>query len=296
VSCASQSSQPQQATAEEKPSTDEAPSPPQTATPQTATPQDSWVSERTAEARERLSKDEAGKLLLRSIDAHGGLDRWYENGPLYFRFNYRPLEGTARDTYQTVDTWSSRARHQLADARNTEFGWDGEKAWVSPADADIKNNPRFWALTPYYFVAMPFVLADPGVNLEKTGTAELHGKPHDVLMATFGDDVGDAPDDYYVVYLDAETGHFGGLRYVVSYPGFFPDGGHSPEKLMVFEGDQTIDGITLAREFPTYKWNAETKERGEKVTDVTMTEVEFRPETLDSYFAVPDDAKVIEGY
>ena len=65
---------------------------------------------------------------------------------------------------------------------------------------------------------------------------------------------------------------------------------------MVYEGDQTVDGITLAKAYPTYKWDAETKERGEKVTDVTMTEVEFRPETQDAYFDVPDDAKVVEGY
>lgn len=302
MSCASQSnetqsnetqpSEPQAKTGAEATAT-----PPAETEPKTATPPDAWVAERTAEARDRLAETDAGQLVWQSIEAHGGLTQWFANGPLFFRFTYSPLgDRTVRDTFQTVDTWSSRARHQLADAPGTEFGWDGEQAWVSPADADPKTNARFWALTPYYFVAMPFVLADPGVRLEKTGTAELHGRPHDVLKATFGDGVGDSPDDYYVIYLDRETGRFGGLRYVVSYPGFFPDGGHSPEKLMVYEGDQMIDGITLAKAFPTYKWDAEAGERGERVTDVTMTEVEFRPETPDAYFAVPDDAKVIEGY
>jgi hypothetical protein len=308
ASCAPQSGEaqapaPESATSSEEPGPAEEGSSAEESEPatKTATPKDSWVSDRVLEAQDRLSNSEAGELLLSSIEAHGGLERWYANGPLYFRFNYRPLEGTARDTYQTVDTWASKARHQLAGDKmakdkNVEFGWDGESAWISPAGAEINNNARFWALTPYYFVAMPFVLADPGVNLEKTGTAELHGKPHDVIMATFGDDVGDSPDDYYVIYLDAETSRFGGLRYVVSYPGFFPEGGHSPEKLMVYEGDQVIDGITLAKQFPTYKWDPQTKERGEKVTEVTMTDVEFRPETLDSYFAAPEGAQVLEGY
>ncbi len=265
--------------------------------PDTATPPQSWVDERTSEARERLNETEAGKLVLRSIEAHGGLSQWYSKGALHFRFDYSPLgDKSGYDTYQTVDTWSSRARQQMTEDRDKEFGWDGEQAWVSPKDAELPVNPRFWALTPYYFVAVPFVLADKGVQLDKQGTAELHGREHDVIKATFAEGVGDSPDDYYVIYLDAETGHFGGLRYIVAYPGFFPDGGHSPEKLMVYEGEQTVDGITFATDFSTYKWDAEAEERGEKVTEVEMSDVEFRPDTLDSYFDVPEGAKVIEGY
>jgi hypothetical protein len=262
-----------------------------------AAPKNAWIERRVNEARERLTSSEAGELVWRSINEHGGLERWYSNGPLYFRFDYQPLgDRTARDTYQTVDTWSSRVRQQLSDNRDTEFGWDGSTAWVSPADAEMAINARFWALTPYYFVAMPFVLADPGVKLEKQGTAELDGDTHDVIKATFGENVGDSPDDYYVVYLNADTGHFGGLRYIVSYPGFFPDGGHSPPKLMVYEGEQTVEGITFATRFPTYTWNKEKDERGEKVTAIEMSEVEFRPETPDAYFESPEDAHLIDGY
>ena len=52
----------------------------------------------------------------------------------------------------------------------------------------------------------------------------------------------------------------------------------------------------LASTFPTYKWDADANDRGAQVTDVTMTEVEFRPRTQDSYFDVPANAKVLEGY
>lgn len=309
VGCASQNTQPE-STADER--TSETSS---TESHATAAPRSSAVDERVEEARERVSKTEAGKLVWKSIQFHGGLKRWYANGPLFFRYDYRPIDGrTVRDTYNGVDSWGSRARQQLADDRQKEFGWDGERAWVSPSDAELEINARFWALTPYYFIGMPFVLADPGVQLEKKGTAELHGRPHVVVKATFGKNVGDSPDDYYVVYLDRETGRFGGLRYIVSYPGFFPDGGHSPPKLMVYKGEQTIDGITFAEEFPTYKWNPDeetekktdsssgndvtpvTEGRGEQVTEITLTDVEFRPETPDSYFDAPDSGRVLEGY
>lgn len=286
----SQSSAPSESTQSENQAVDNDP-------PDTATPRDEWIQKRVDKARKRLTDSEAGKLVWRSIEAHGGLERWFANGPLFFRFDYQPAgDRTARDTYNTVDTWSARARQELADNRDKQFGWDGKRAWQRPADGEFKINARFWALTPYYFVGMPFVLADSGVRLEKTGTAELHGSQHDVIKATFGEGVGDSPDDYYIVYLDSESGHFGGLRYIVSYPGFFPDGGHSDEKLMVFEGEQTVGGITFAETFPTYAWHEDEGERGDLVTEISMTDVEFRPETPDGYFEPPEDARLLEGY
>ncbi|QDG53170.1 hypothetical protein FIV42_21210 [Persicimonas caeni] len=264
---------------------------------QNATPPENWVTERVAESKERLQATEAGTLVWKSIEAHGGLQRWFENGPLHFRFDYRPLgEGKPRDTYQTVDTWSSRARHQMADDRDVEFGWDGEQAWQKPADADIALNPRFWALTPYYFVAMPFVLGDPGVNLELVGDEELQGQTYEVVKATFSAGTGDAPDDYYVLYFHPDTHKLRALRYVVSYPGFFPEGGHTPEKLMIYEGEQTVDGITFAKNFPTHKWDTEAAKPLDKVTAIEMSDVEFRPGTPQAYFEMPEGAKALEGY
>jgi hypothetical protein len=263
-----------------------------------AAPKEAWIEKRVEESRERLTDSEAGKLIWKSIEAHGGLERWFANGPLFFRFDYSPIgDRTVRDTYNLVDTWASRARQELADDRDRAFGWTGEQAWFAPKSEPLeKINARFWALTPYYFVGMPFVLSDPGVKLEMKGTAELHGETHQVVKATFAEGTGDSPDDYYTVYIDPETGRFGGLRYIVTYPGFFPDGGHSPPKLMVYNGEQTVDGITFAETAPAYKWNKEEGERGEKVTEISISDVEFRPETPDAAFDVPEDGKIQAGY
>jgi hypothetical protein len=272
---------------------------------ETATPAEDWVATRVDESQKRLQSTRAGEIVWESINTHGGLTQWFGNGPMHFRFNYQPLgDGTTRDTFQTIDTWSARARHQMADDRDTEFGWDGEKAWVKPADAELSVNARFWALTPYYFIGMPFVLADPGVNLELIGDKKLargegekaESKTYKVVKATFGEGVGDAPDDYYVLYFDQNQSELRALRYVVSYPGFFPDGGHSPEKIMFFDGEQTAEGITLAERLPTHKWDAEAERPLEKVTDIEVSELAFRPDTPADYFEVPEGAKVLEGY
>lgn len=260
-----------------------------------AKPTDAEVKKRVAEAKERLRDSKAGKLVWSSIEAHGGLAKWYSNGPVYFRYNYVPLgDRTTRDTYQTVDTWSARARLQMVSDKSKEYGWTGSKPWQKPADWTPPHHVAFWALTPYYFVAMPFVLSDPGVNLEYKGLSKLGGDEHHLIYVTFDSNTGQSPDDYYYVYLDKKSKKLDALRYIVAYEPFFPEGGHSPEKILDYRGTQQIDGITFAKTHHYYKWNPDKKLDGKKVTNGTVSDVSFRPDTPDSYFDMPESGSVWE--
>lgn len=262
--------------------------------PDLARPDEKSVEKRVEKAEKRLKDSKAGKILWNSIETHGGLATWYKNGPLYFHYNYQPKgDRGPRNTYQTVDTWAARARHEMANNRDREYGWNGDVAWYKPADWEPPYDVRFWALTPYYFVGMPFVLADPGVNLEHEGQDTLEGETYEVLRATFGD-VGISPDDYYVLYIHEDTHRLAALRYIVSYEEFFPDGGHSPEKLMTYDGSRQVDGITFSKSSRFYKWDPEKKTEGDIVTEATLSDVEFRPDVEDDYFEVPDGAAVAE--
>lgn len=256
-------------------------------------PHPDWVEKRVENARDRLQASEAGQIVWKAIESHGGLKSWYDNGPLYFRFNYRPLNpgNKIRDTYQTVDTWSAVARHQLAADQSIEYGWDGEDAWKYPADAELAINPRFWSLSPYYFVGLPFVLSDDGIILSKQENLEYEGADHFIVKASFGDDVGDA-SDYYILYINSETYRLAAIRYIVSFKGFYPDGGFSPEKLMTYEGAQEISGIIFPEKHRTFTWS--DAGRGEHVTDITVTDVAFKPNTSKSYFTIPEGSYVMK--
>ena len=265
--------------------------------PKLAAPEPAWIQERVAQAKERLVASPAGELLWLSMEAHGGLGSWYAAGPISFRFDYRPVDPTktVRDSEQLVDTWSSRAAHKVSENPELGFGWDGTQAWkVEPEGQVLEINPRFWSMTPTYFVGVPFVFADAGTVLELTPTETVQGQLWDTVKVSYESGVGDAPDDYYVVYLHPETHRVGGLRYVVSYPGFFPDGGHSPEKWMAYTGEQKVGGATVATHHHTYTWGPEGA--GDKVTDIAVTGLASRPETLDSAFQAPKGAVVLSGY
>lgn len=262
-------------------------------------PSEAAIDVRVKAATERLQGSEAGKLVLKSLNFHGGLKAWYSNGPIAFRFDYRPLNNPDRgptDTHQVIDTWSSRARHVWTADKEAEFGWTGEKAWVKDPNESVKTNPRFWSLTPYYFVAVPFVMADPGVVLTMAGEQVFEEKTWTLVKATFKPGTGDAPDDFYVLYIDKESGRVGGLRYIVTYKGFFKTGGHSPEKFMSYDGAQTVKGITLPKTYRTFKWDPDKKEVGEQVTAITLSDVSFKPETKASYFEPVEGAKVLDGF
>lgn len=257
---------------------------------------DTWVENRVAKAKKKLQASEAGKIVWDAMEAHGGLSNWFANGPVSFHFDYRPLnDGEPRNTYQAIDTWRSRARHFSATDSTHQYGWDGENAWIKAKDSTVFDyNTRFWSLTPYFFMGQPFVLEGKGTNLELLNQVEYKNNLYNVVKVTFEAGTGDAPDDYYVLYFSMRSRKLEVIRYVVSYPGYFEKGKHTPEKLMELSGEQTIGGITFPKNYKTY-WLKDKNTAGEYITDIELSEIKFLPELESFYFKVPEDAKIIEG-
>lgn len=255
---------------------------------------DSWIEDRVSQAQERLEKSEAGKVVWNAMQAHGGLDTWYKNGPLSFHFDYEPLDGsTRRNTFQTIDTWNNKARHQHVDDRSQEFGWTGEKAWKNVKDStSFAFDMRFWALTPYYFLGQPFILDGEGVNLEKLADTTFKETLYNTIKVTFAEGTGDAPDDYYVLYFNKDTHKLAVIRYIVSYPQYFPEGGNSPEKLMELQGTTVVNGIELATGYHTH-WLTEDEKAGEHITTIRVDDIKFSNTVENTYFDMPEGAEVI---
>ncbi|MFG0317105.1 MAG: hypothetical protein ACF8XB_07530 [Planctomycetota bacterium JB042] len=235
-----------------------------------------WVEARAEASERRLTDSPAGALVWRSIEAHGGLKGWLAHGTVEFEFDYAPVGDPAarRHSFQEIDLWSSRGRHrELGENPDAEFGFDGDVAWITPSVDAFPSPPDFWTMTPYYFLGIPFVMADPGTRFERLEDAPLGDVTHRLVKVTFDPGTGDAPDDYYVLYIHPETFRIGGLRYVVSYPGFFPEGGHTPEKLMVYGEYHEVGGLLISQRYDTYAWDAAAGVRGAKVTDVSASRV-----------------------
>ncbi len=249
------------------------------------------VQQRIADANSRLDATPGGQLLAKAIEAHGGLDTWFTNGLLQFRWIYSMKDrgpDAVVDSVQTIDVWSSRAVHTVP-GKDITFGWTGEQAWILPADSEFMPPPHFWSLTPFYFVGVPFVLADPGTNhtlLDEQLSFE--GTDYPLVKVTFDPGTGETPDDYYTVMIHPETNQVAGVLYIVTDKTLYPDG-PSEEKLLTYEAYTEVDGIFFPTKHRSFKMN--DGQVGEEIRDAVAQDYKYHPiGSLE--FGVRDGAKV----
>ena len=222
------------------------------------------VERRVEAARERLTQNEGGKRVLRAIEAHGSLKAWYRAPTSSYVWTYANTDANLQfSSFLVVDNRTRSAYHDLlttgpyGDARPVEarFAWDGERAWMAPASIE-RPNPRFWALTGFYFQQIPFVLADPGLTYEALPDDSIDGTPHDMVRVGFGTGVGDTPDDTYILYLDKQTGRVDAIRYTVSYGRDVGPEADLPQTFFDYADYVTVDGLTVPTRFTGYTYSA----------------------------------------
>ncbi|MBI1358613.1 MAG: hypothetical protein GC160_30125 [Acidobacteria bacterium] len=273
------------------------------APPAAEAPAPSPAAEKAAEARARLEASEGGRLVLAAIEAHGGLETWYAAPTSSACWEYSNPGAEMRfRSCMTVDNQTRRAYHDL-EALGTpddpqpyegSFAWDGEQAWIFPADTP-KVNPRFWALTGFYFSQIPFVLADPGVSYEKLPDEELDGKTYSMVKCTFGSGVGDAPGDHYILYIDPADQMVRAIRYTVTFGrGARPAGkkaaGPPRETLFYYEDYATADGLKTPQHFNGF-WFDDGKQ-GEFKNEAWATNISYSQPFDESKLAMPEGGRV----
>lgn len=179
-----------------------------------------------------------------------------------------------------------RSRLELADGTVAIF--DGERAWVSPAGAELPQA-RFHLLTWPYFLAAPFKLRDLGTHLEDLGTRTHDGVEHPAARLTFDPGVGDSPDDWYVVYRHPATGRLAALAYVVTYGGRSAEEAAADPHALTYHDFRPVDGTTLATTWRLWSWSEEQGVHGDPLGEVTLTDLAFVTPPPDA-FERPADA------
>ncbi|MFD2256901.1 hypothetical protein ACFSSA_09455 [Luteolibacter algae] len=224
------------------------------------------------------STDEARELVMESIEAHGGKDKWYENGLLHFRWQYHMSDKGPEailDTVQTVDPASLDVVHEVVGS-DVRFGMSGGEVWIQPEDGEFASPPRFWSLTPFYFIGIPFVFNDESANFELLDDKlEFEGKDYTQVKITYDKDAGDSPDDYYVLLIDPDTKLTKGAHYTVTNKLVAPNG-PGPAKFITLDDFADIDGVKLAGGHRTFKMTDDGK-IGEQMRFTNVSDVKFLP-------------------
>ena len=164
----------------------------------------------------------------------------------------------------TLLTNSSKGLIELKDSSMIYF--DNQKVYSSPA---LKNKKgiRFDAYTWSYFFLFPYKLSDPGTIWANTEEKQLNGETYNAHKLTFESNVGDAPDDWYLVYADPNSGIINYSAYIVTANKSVEKAEEDPHAIEYLNYSE-IDGIPLAHEWKFWGWRAQeglTKELGSGV-------------------------------
>ncbi|MEO0649359.1 MAG: hypothetical protein AAFZ65_01615 [Planctomycetota bacterium] len=138
--------------------------------------------------------------------------------------------------------------------------FDGQSAWVSPAEAQMQGA-RFHVLTWPYFMAAPWKLADPGTRITEAGLAPLGGTQYLNAKLEFESGVGDSPDDWYEIYADPTSNRLEALAYIVTYGPTSVDEAEAEPHVALYSNYIDVEGMQLATRMVIKDW-APTGELG----------------------------------
>lgn len=196
----------------------------------------------------------AAEVVESMIAAHGGMERWAAAPAVSFEDEFKQGAATSGAVSRVTVEQGPRRAYIDFPGTDTYLAWDGEKAWSENWAAPMP--PRFLALLNFYFLNLPWLALDPGVHLGEPGTARLWDDPTEYVTVkmTFGEGVGDTPDDYYVLYIHPETRRLAATEYTVTYDALLPEGVDStPPHILVFDRHETVDGLVVPTHYTIYE-------------------------------------------
>ena len=247
----------------------------------------------TADAEARLSATEGGQMVLRAIEAHGGLDAWHNAETSAYIWGFAGgmrtrlvANNRTRQIYHDILAFADEAVQG-----SVQMAWDGSEAWVYPDSLMDMVNPRFMATTGYYFQSIPFVLADSGLHYEVLAPALLDSVEHQIVRVTFGDGIGDAYGDHYTLYVHPETNMVSALRYRSTFGRGRPAiDENMRETLLYYKDYVTVDGLTTPTRFEGHGFSEGT--RGDQYYSAESSEHSFSAPFDATRLVMPDGGRV----
>lgn len=190
----------------------------------------------------------------------------------------------------TVSITSNSSKVRLDKADGTTVVYDGEQVYISPETAK-KEGARFDIFTWQYFFAMPFKLTDPGTVWEAQEAKLLDSTKYKTAKLSFKSNVGDSPDDWYIIYKEPKTNRLKAAAYIVTFGSEQEKAEENPHAI-VYSNYKNFADAELATEWSFHNWNSKDG-FGEKLGEASISNVKFFS-PKDGFFNAPEDSKTVE--
>ncbi len=186
--------------------------------------------------------------LLQALEAHGGLEQWAKMKTMEFSI--------PKDTLKEFHRIDLPSRKVQITHPNYTIGFDGSDVWVSPdKEAFGGTSARFYHNLIFYFYAIPFVLADPGINYELLEERKMNGRDLIPVKVSYGSGIGDAPDDFYIAHFDKDSKELYLLLYTVTY---FSGETNERYSAIIYDEWTTNNGLKVPKVMKGFRYAADT--------------------------------------
>lgn len=219
--------------------------------------------------------DHHSESLTEVFKAHGGYEQWSKMKTLSY------LKG---EESTIVNLQNRKIR---LESPSQIIGFDGTDVWVTPDSVDA-GRARFYHNLFFYFYTMPFVVGDPGAFYEDVDSRALNGKTYSGIKVSYGENVGDAPDDNYIIWYDPATSKMAWLMYTVTYRSGEPSQSYN---LIKYDQWTEVNGLILPQAIQWYQF--ENDSIGQMRNEIIFSAIEITSDfPSDSLFMMPEDAQI----
>jgi len=221
------------------------------------------------------------EALEKVFNAHGGLENWKAQKTLYFEI----AKPDALEKH-TIDLHSRRDKIEISE---TIMGFDGKEIWLSDEKEAYTGNAVVYHNLMFYFYAMPFVFADPGINYETTEDLVFEGKSYPGIHISYDKGVGASPKDDYYLHYDPENYQMAWLGYTFTYGS---DKKSDDVRWIRYRDWMKVKEVLLPEYLTWYTYEGRTiKEAKDPLYFENVSlDASSRPHT---FYARPENAKVV---
>ena len=244
-------------------------------------PKESKPSEQVMKTEMPVKENNYPEALNKVFDAHGGLAEWKNKRTLSFEL----VKPDANEKH-TVDLYSRKDKIEIPPST---IGFDGKDAWLLDEQKAYKGNANMYHNLMFYFYAMPFVLADSGINYGEAEDLEYEGKKYPGIHISYNDGVGASSKDDYFLYYDPETYEMAWLGYTFTF-----GTNEKSDKLSFIRYNDwdTFNGVKLPKSISWY--TNEGRTIGEVRNTAQFSNISLEEASKpDAFYAIPENAKVI---
>lgn len=229
----------------------------------------------------------AAERFAQPIETAHGLSAWQGRQALQADFTITFGDKTYLKGTMLFDTPVGRVRMEVADG--TVLVFDGQDAWISPADASAPSA-RFDLLTWPYFVAAPMKLRDAGTHIVELGPLPLDERSLPTAKLTFDNGVGDSPDDWYVLFRDPRANRLVAMAYIVTYGGKDLQEAEKEPHAITYHDFETVEGVVISTRWQFWHWDRAQGIHGDPMGQANLRAIQFVEPAPDA-FEKPADAR-----